>query len=453
MIQKLGISQSQRSRFNPIEKNRESQAGENQFLSHERYTLNGFQRLLIYSFAFFGPLGTLLTPSFMPYAFRFYHFFLLFFPLFFINLKEREWKTILAFVPFLGYCLVSAYFTHNKDFHQDAYPLFRCFLLISQCLFMFGAAFTLRERDERNRLLFLYLAGFFLSLVIGYIFYIGYYLGKISFETIQHYSVEAQIGWGFLRFSPGTYPNEYGNIASFALSLLLIKYSEKKGFWVFIFLGLTFIAFLLTTTRAAYLSFIITMIYLCFTSSNIQKIALKTTFFALSILLILKAYSINFFKIFIAGIQTISFTYGSTGIRFQEWVKGFFDLNDHIILGNGFGSNILAHNVYLELLFELGLAGSLLLVLTLIYYLGENSRRIQKAFTQEKERQVVIVGLIHVLLFATTNHNMHHHLTWFIFLLLNMSVFATQQDDLSPLPNKQQLSLGSAQPPNPALQQ
>ncbi len=406
-------------------------------------TLSSFQRFLIYCFVFFGPLGTLLTPPFMPYAFRFYHFLLTLSPLFFVNLRAREWKTVLAFVPFMGYCLFSAYFTHNKDFHRDAYPLFRCFLFVAQCLFMFGAAFCLRDRDERVRLIRIYLAGFFISLVIGYIFYIGFYSGKISFATIHRYSVEAQMGWGLLRFSPGTYPNEYGNVSSFALSLLLLLYAKKKRFLTFIFTGLTFIAFLLTTTRAAYLSFGVTLAYLCITSLEIRKMVTKITILGLTFLLILKAYSIDFFKIFVAGAKTISFTYGSTGIRVAEWIKGFEDLNKSIFLGNGFGANILAHNVYLELLFEVGLIGTLLLGGTLIYYFGENSHRIRKIFAQLNVHQITIVGLIHVFLFAATNHNMHHHLTWFVFLLFNMTLFSNRIDgeDLS----------SSKQPPSPGV--
>lgn len=405
-------------------------------------TLKRFQILLIYAFVFFGPLGTLITPSFMPYQFRFYHFFLVLSPLFFIRIRKNEWKTVLAFVPFLSYCLFSAYFTHNKEYHEDAYPLFRCFLFVSQCLFMFGSAFCLRDRDERDRLIRIYLTGFFISLVIGYVFYIGYYVGIISFETIHYYSVEAQMGWGLLRFSPGTYPNEYGNVSSFALSLLLLRYGRKKRFLTFVYAGLTFIAFLLTTTRAAYLSFAVTLIYLCITSLEIRKLVAKISLFGFTILLILKAYSVDFFKIFVGGVKTISFTTGSTGIRFNEWIKGFEDLNASIFLGNGFGSNILAHNVYLELLFEVGLIGSLTLIITLIFYLGEHGHRIRKIFQERVYHQEIIVGLIHVLLFAGSNHNMHHHLTWFTFLLFNMFLFLTPKADEALASSRQPLSPG-----------
>jgi O-antigen ligase len=408
-------------------------------------TLSRFQRLLIYLFVFFGPLGTLLTPSFMPYAFRFYHFFLVLFPLFYLKLHDKEWKTALSFVPFIVYCLISAYFTHNKEFHRDAYPLFRCFLFASQCLFMFGAAFCLKGRNESSRLIRIYLAGFFLSLIVGYIFYIGFYLGKISFATLYRYSVETQMGWGLLRFSPGTYPNEYGIISSFALSALLIKFAEKKKFLTLSFACATFLAFLLTTTRAAYLSYSISLIYLLITSKEIRKLMTKLGLATLAILLILKAYSIDFFKIFIAGVKTISFTYGSTGIRFKEWIKGFEDLNESLFFGSGFSTNIHAHNVYLELLFEVGLIGAVILGVTLVYYFSTNGHRMSLFFRNYKKYPHIIVGLIHVFSFAATNHNMHHHLTWFVFLLFNMHLFSNLKGD-------EDVSLSKQHPSQSALQ-
>lgn len=388
-------------------------------------TLHAAQRYLIYATVLFGPLGSLLSPSFLPYAFRFYYFFLLIFPLFFINLQKYQWQATLAFIPFLSYCLISAYFTHNKEIASDAHPLFRSLLLVSQCLFMFGAAFALSKRDqekEKKRLIYLYLIGFFLSLLVGYIFFIGYYSHTISFSTIQKYSVEAQMGWGLLRFSPGSYANEYGNVASFALSILLLLYAQKKKFWLLCFIPLTFLALLLTTTRAAYFSFFITLVYLSLTQKIVRRRLIKFFIFALALLFILKAYSIDFFKIFIAAFKTISLTSGSTGTRVSTWLEALQELNTNILFGNGFGANMQVHNVYSILLFELGLIGCLILIITLIYHFSNNSLRIQTLFSSRTfSSQIVIIGLIHITLFALTNHNMHHHLTWFVLLLSNSS--------------------------------
>ena len=112
-------------------------------------TLRSFQNFLIYAFAFLGPLGTLLTPRFMPGAFRFYQFLLFLFPVFFLKFRVSDWKIVLSFFPFLFYCIISAFFTHQRPFYEDAYPLFRSFLFMAQTLFMLGAAYCYQGEKEK----------------------------------------------------------------------------------------------------------------------------------------------------------------------------------------------------------------------------------------------------------------------------------------------------------------
>jgi hypothetical protein len=391
-------------------------------------TLCSLQHFLIYAFAFLGPLGTLLTPSFLPDAFRSYQFLLCFFPLFFLKFNVSNWKMILSFLPFLFYCIFSAFSTHQRPYYEDAYPLFRSFLLAAQTLFILGGAYS--YTGEKTRLIKLYLGGYFISLAVGYLFFLGYYTHFISLETIKRFSIETQIGWNLLRFSPGTYPNEYGNISSFALATLLIFFAHKKRFLTLVMICLTFIALLLTTTRAAYLSFLISLIYLSFLSQEIRKLMALLSLLGIALISILKMYSIDFIKIFVGGIKTISFNGGSVGMRVAAWIKGFFDLNDHILWGNGFGSDIYAHNVYLELLFELGLIGILVLIVTIVYYLSSHHQGLKYFFEKKKSLMGMITttALIHVFLFALTNHNLHHHLTSFSFLLFNLYLFSGKTD-------------------------
>lgn len=392
-------------------------------------TLGQFQHLLVYLFAFLGPLGALLTPSCFPEAFRFYQFFLVLFPFFFLKLRVSQWKMTLAFLPLLFYCILSAFFTHQRPFYEEAYPLFRSFLLLAQTLFMLGAAYC--YTGDKKRLIKLYLGGYFLSLVVGYLFFLGYYTQFLSLELIQRFTIETQMEWGLLRFSPGTYPNEYGNISSFALSALLVFFARKKRFLTLLMIIFTFIALLLTTTRAAYLSFFVCLIYLSFQSRAIRRLMTFFSLIGLLILLMLKLYSIDFLQIFIGGIKAINFSEGSVGMRVAAWIKGFLDLNEHLILGNGFGSDIHAHNIYLELLFELGLTGVMVLVVSLIYYLSSYPISL-KSFWQERKSltgMITVVGLIHIFMFALTNHNLHHHLTFFSFLLFNLYLFGYSKEE------------------------
>jgi len=404
-----------------------------------KLSLLGFQRFLVQSFVFLGPWGAMLTPSFLPKAFRLYYFLLFLSPVFLLRLKTREWKALLTFIPFLSYCLISAYFTENKSVDPHAHPFFRAGLLVAQYLFVFGAAFHMRNlnpSDEKLHLMRLYLVSFFLSLIVGYILYIGYYTGSISRETLSRFCVETQVGWGILRFSPGSYPNEYGNVSSFVLAVLILILAERKKFSLFLyfFICLTFIALILATTRAAYYAFTITLIYLCFVSERVRRFSLKL-FCTISIMVaLMKYYSFDFMHIFVEGIKKISLTTGSSGKRVAEWIKGFEQLGNSGFFGTGFGFNITAHNVYLELLYEIGLVGLIIFLISLAYYFGENHFQIRKIFFKRAmdSREILpsrmtTIGLIHVFLFAVTNHNLHHHLTWLTFLFFNISLFSSAE--------------------------
>ena len=86
---------------------------------------------------------------------------------------------------------------------------------------------------------------------------------------------------------------------------------------------------------------------------------------------------------------------------------------------------------------EVGIAGSLLLLICLVYYFSEHHLQIKRAFfsraKSQKERlytQITLIGLLHIFLFALTNHNMLHHLTWMTFLFFNLSLF--REKALSP---------------------
>jgi len=406
-----------------------------------KISIYNLQRALLYSFVFFGPLGVILSPPFLPNAFRFYYFFLPLFPIFFLRLKESAWKAILTFIPFFFYCIVFAYFTENKSVPQEVQPLFRSGLFITQYLFTFGAAFCVNAcAQEKRRILCLYLTGFFLSLVVGYTLFWGNYLGFVPMKTISRLCIELQtekqVTEIFWRFSPGSYPNEYGNVSSFVLSVLILLLAERKNFslFLYLFICMAFVSLIFSTTRAAYLSFCVTLIYLCLISLPVRRIFLKLVCLGGCIVFILmRFFSFDFLHTLVQRFGHISLKTGSSGVRIAEWIKGFNQLGHTPLWGTGFGHNIFAHNVYLELLYEMGVIGCMLLLISFIHYFSEHYLQIRKKFFAQTDKRevlynrITVIGLIHVLLFAITNHNMHHHLTWTIFFFFNMGLVSKKK--------------------------
>lgn len=382
------------------------------------------KRLLALSFVALGPLGNIFTPHFFPESFRTYYFLLPFFPLFFTQTRERLGKIAIFLLPFFLYCYVSAFFVEQWGDANEPHTLFRFFLFFCQFFFVLGMASSLRKREEIGSALRIYLRFFFISMAIGYVFFIGYYLKVIPFGVISRFSVIAQFGFGLLRFSPGSYPNEYGIVSSFVLSLLILIHLEKrksefglfKGSFPFLFLA-TFLAFLLTTTRAAYLSFAVSMIYIAWKSGYFLR---ALTFFVIligAIFLLLLCFKLNMFLILSAGFSE-KITEGSLGDRYFMWLDAIDRVQNHFFWGTGFASLTNLHNVYLQLLFELGLMGTALFLVTVGFTWIESLLKYKRRTEEDPFLQKVkMVGLINVLSFAASNHNINHHLTWFICFL------------------------------------
>lgn len=382
------------------------------------------KKTLIASFVALGPLGNILTPHFLPTSFRAYYVLLPLFPLFFLfATKERIVKIGILFLPLFLYCALSAFFVETLGSANEPHTVFRFFLLLCQFFFILGAAASLRNKTEPIQLIQTYLNFYYLSLSIGYTFFIGYYLKIFPLWLLDRFSVLTQFGFGILRFSPGSYPNEYGIVSSFVLSILTLLYLEKnpplsKKRISFFFFA-TFIAFLLTTTRAAYLSYFICLIYLTWKSGKFLKYFSYFTLSILTLFTLLLFINLNMFRILSAGF-TQKLTEGSLGERYFLWQEIMEKGEEGWLFGVGFGSLTNAHNVYLQLLFELGCIGTILLLGTLAFSFLESFFKFRRSPTDETSiffSKIRMVGLINVLSFAASNHNLNHHLTWFVFFL------------------------------------
>ena len=403
--------------------------------------------ILLYLFAFLGPLGNIFCPSFFPYQFRLFYLILPSFVFFYTKIYYKELKTLLIFSPFLLYALASSYFCINRPaLHYETSMLSRVSLFICEALFMFGGAFYLRNRSpaqEKNRLIRLYLQGFFVSLFVGYILYIGYYLRVIPLHIVDRFTIITQFGWGILRFSPGSYANEYGIVSSFVTSILLLFIAEKKNFDVqigfsqktlYFLLFLTFFSLLLTTTRAAYISFLLSIVYIFFISKTFRLILTAATAAVTLFFIIFKDKLSFVITIFLSAFTLQGYLGNSITMRLKHWSEGFEAFNDFPLLGRGFGALFYIHNVYLEMFSELGILGCLTLAAFGMTYLLEHNNTIKKIFfkrwASQKElfsNRVIVLGLIHVFWFAATNHNINHHLTWMVFLLFNINLFAKRK--------------------------
>lgn len=379
--------------------------------------LGDWRRSLVSLFFVLGPYGTLLTPNFFPKPFRFYYLLLPFFPLLWTQTRALFFRCALSLAPFFLYCLFSVLVAKGLQIELDEDPFFRLCLLFFHTFFALGAAYQIENVEQMKKLLSKYLESFFYVLLIGYALFIGYYLSFVSLEILERFSILTQFGYGVLRFSPGSYPNEFGIVCSFVLSLLLLADQEilpkKLQRFSSLYVFLSFGALILTTTRAAYLSF-----FFCFFCLRKQ---VKRFFLLLgaSLAIIWSIWGLSLPAIFFVSLEQ-KFGEGSLGERYAVWKEAFSLFENQPFFGSGFGSFSQLHNVYLAWLFELGILGMLVLGGSLLAFWICSSELGRKEMLSREEtlmRHVKNIGLIHVLWFAASNHNLNHHLTWLVFFL------------------------------------
>ncbi len=395
------------------------------------FSLDQLKRGLLKSFIILGPLGNLLTPQLITHSFRTYYFCLLAFPLFYIPFHKSRLKLALFSIPFFLYCFISALVVQFDG--GEEFPIFRAFLLLFQFLFVLGASSCLHSYDEILRLVALYVKSFFFSLMIGYVFYLGFYLDVIPLSSIEHFSVLTQFGYGFLRFSPGSYPNEYGMVSSLVLSILtwmLLEYKNQRikdffsKMFLILFYILTFIALFLTTTRTAYLSYFFVLSYMAWKKQRLVRVFLMASTCFLIVVVMMRGAGINMLEVLASGFKVDILTSGSLAERFDLWSRAYEAFFKNPLFGEGFSVHTNIHNLYLQLIFELGIAGVGVLLGVCFLFLFEKGyirffgrKENKESFETQFLKTVITAGVIQVLWFAGSNHNLNHHLTWLVVFL------------------------------------
>ncbi len=392
-----------------------------------------FNKFLVNLFVILGPLGNLLTPHLISHAFRSYYLILLTFPFFYRAICQWQAKIVVFFTPFFLYAFISTLLVDHPEFKKEE-VLFRFFLLLTQFLFVLGASSHFFSFKEVRALIMNYTKAVFLSVIIGYLLYLALNLEWLSLKIFERFSVLTQTGYGLVRFSPGSYPNEYGITASFTLAILTLIFQEngslsrknplKKNFLgrltFHISYFLTLGALLLTTTRAAYLAYLWSLLYLLWKKKKSAMILIHSSLAILSIVVIFNFFSIDILGVINSGFKFSALETDSLGERLSLWKIASTEFTEKLWLGSGFSYYSNLHNLYLQLLFEMGIFGFFTLIAALFFTLVERRFwhfKSKVSSNEEFVKKVISIGLIHVLWFGISNHNLNHHLTWFIILL------------------------------------
>lgn len=416
--------------------------------------IRGTSERLLFLFALLGPIGTLIPVPGAPASFRLFYLMLIPGIAYFLWKKvSRDFVRFMTiFTPLVLYCIASATYASVSDIgfgesDEAGNPLVRLALLASLAIFTVLASETAEclSYRKRIRLIRTFLIGYLVTLYAGYVLFIGYQSGALTEEFLQNFQILVQFGFGVLRFSPGSYPNEYGIVSSFVLSLLLLA-ETKKGkhagelIWVgsaspvwraFQFV-LVLAALFLTTTRAAYVSFAVSVVYIIAIQEGLTR-RLKLTGALVGVLVGILALVQPYFDvidIFVGAYEALFDESASAQERIIAWdiARDLFWNSPYF--GTGFGSVDMIHNVYLQFYYGLGILGTTLVIATLsLFWLTRQAgrpRRLRSISKVDRQDLLVLshirnIGLVHVLWFAASNHSANHFLTWFVVLLISMS--------------------------------
>ncbi len=291
------------------------------------------------------------------------------------------------------------------------------------------------------------LYGFLLVLALGLILFGLYLTGKISQDIYANFTTLYQEAYGYVRLSPGTYPNEFGVLGSFFSILSILFYIvEKKKIYIYISL-ICLVGVLLATTRAAYLIYMVSLLWMLISFGTNFRLLKFTSILiigiGLMIILLNQYFQFDFMGILNTSIDSIANNEGSSKERVDGYIKVANLFLNSPFFGLGFESNSVSmlHNLPLQLFFGYGIIFSLLILILLFIFIKLcRAKAINSVFMQSINnnynmyfffKNITIILGIHVLLFGLTNHNQSHFLTWIFFGQLLILKYSKTRNNFS----------------------
>lgn len=345
--------------------------------------------------------------------------------------KTLKQHTILSLISIL-FLTSASYSLINTTEDQPIYanPVIRTLVI---CNLMFGFynisnwIISSPQKDIVQTLLTDSFKGFCVVFFLGFALYLGYINGKIPYNTYSLFTTLDQSAYGYSRFSPGTYPNEFGIICSFyAMYAMLV--AQQRNNIIYLALGIAFTSgIFLTSTRAAYITLLLSYAYLAITAKNLSRKLLLTLLPVALIpiaIQILAYLSFDVLQVITTGYESATNNTGSSGVRMVDWNAAINDLTSNILLGVGLESPkaYSLHNLPLQIIYGLGAAGTFLLSIGGIVFYFINIKTTQNIQTLETTtlktiKSTTFILFIHFAIFGLTNHNQAHFFTWMLFSL------------------------------------
>ncbi|MBL0225452.1 MAG: O-antigen ligase family protein [Geobacteraceae bacterium] len=265
--------------------------------------------------------------------------------------------------------------------------------------------------DRINRLLFAYVLGAYVSLAS---LFWGYIRGTSEYSEYGRFSAE------------GFNPNDIALVLSIAIPMSwYLSFQFKNTFSVLIckfFLPIAVFAIVLTGSRGSFLAMLISLLIVPLYTNTQQS---KKLFSIVSVILVMGFLIVNF-------TPTMSFDRimsiknevegGNLTHRSDIWKSGLIIFKNNLMLGVGsgafpvairpyYGKEIVAHNTFLSVLFELGIVGFVLFILII-------RRTISNSFRLELYEKIFCLITISVWFVGVQGLSWEYNKTTWIILIV-----------------------------------
>lgn len=263
-----------------------------------------------------------------------------------------------------------------------------------------------------------FVLGTIVASAIGFFIFLGVFNNLFSVEDLLPISVDVHIIEGeknFYRFNPGSNVNEFSMIIAFAILLLLFVSWPNK--YIFLILSFFLVCEVATLTRGSWVALILGLSAGVLALGNYKKFVYRIfiTFTVVFLgLLFLYYFSGEFSKLM---DTRLSFEIGISGVerleKFSHVISSVGENPFRLLFGYGWSSNLYVHNVFLQLLYEVGVIGLVVFFITIWLFLsGLFSLRpgIHKFFSYAVVTFIGVSSLVH--------HTLYHLQTWFMLAIV-----------------------------------
>lgn len=341
------------------------------------------------------------------------------------------WQGLVPFGLFAASLLPSFYLVSGSEvsLRADHSPVRLLFNL--GFLYLFTLLLVLRLRSPRQlvQALHLGLISGALSLAFGFAQQFAFYLGVYNpFAHVGKHNSIVDFYGPFLRFAPGTFANEYGEIlqslglfAFMALYLPGFRYTGKPRLALQLFLGLLVVALVLNFTRASWLVFaaalLVQMIYARFSAWRLLGLALGGTVVLGGLFYVSQqVLELSLLLQIGARFEELGAPQAhSAGQRLATWAIAWNAFLESPWIGQGLGKYVETHNVPLQLLAETGVVGFMGFYGAMAGFFGccyQAYRRAQNAQLRSL-LWTSALAVLGCLAFDLTNHGVYHFVLWY----------------------------------------